>query len=82
MGLWSFLFRGKAANVDQNTVSPPSVVIENPDYVVKDIKPKGANSWQVWIGSKNDTGTGVPFTVSRRISSFSGNHGTAKVYWA
>ena len=82
MGFWSELFAFGAARAALNATAPPSVVIENPDYVVKGMKPSGLNSWKVWIGKRAEGGRGTQYKIGRNTVSFNGNFGNAKVYWA
>lgn len=82
MGFWNELFAFGAAKVALNASSPPSIILENNDYVIKGMKPSGLNSWKVWIGKKSESGRGTQYKVSRNTVSFNGNFGSAKVYWA
>lgn len=63
MGFWTFVLGGLSANAAKNRLNPPNVVIDNPEYVVKQMTPKAFN-WEVRIGKRTEY-AGTQHRVSR-----------------
>lgn len=81
MGFWTFLFGGAGAVHAKNRLNPPTVSIDNPEYVVKKMTPK-FNSWEVRIGKRTEPSSGTPHRVGRGTKRIiSGNRFTATIYW-
>lgn len=81
MGFWTFLLGGFGAVHAKNRLNPPSVVIDNPEYVVKKMTPK-FNAWEVRIGKRTDSSLGTQHLVGRSTKKIhSGGRFTATIYW-
>lgn len=80
-GLASFLAGGIVANKITQRLNPPTVIFEDPDYVVMGIIPKTATTWTLKIGkkdSKNRVSHYTNYTISKYTSSISTGRG--KIY--
>ena len=82
MGFWSTLFGAAAGAAAVNATQPPTVVISDPEYVVKGLKPKGMNSWEIRIGKRSESGSGHPHTVSRSTHGFNSGSAQVRLYWS
>lgn len=82
MGFWTFIAGGLGAMHAKNRLNPPTVVIDDPDYVVKKMTPK-FNAWEIRIGKRSESNSGTPHTVGRATRQvISGGRYTATIYWS
>lgn len=74
--------QGHEAEIATHGLVPPTVVVEDPAYVLTGLAPLGDGNWEIGIGSRSSLGSGSTYTrISRGTTAVHMGDTTIRIYW-